>query len=49
MKKLFSVLTDDLDHCIITGDSNHAIHHVFNGPNKKLSEKYGFLVPLRPD
>lgn len=22
MKKLFSVLTDDLDHCIITGDSN---------------------------
>ena len=49
MKKLFSVLTDDLEHCIITGDNNIAIHHVFNGPNRLLSEKYGFLVPLRPD
>lgn len=49
MKKLFSVLTDDLHHCIITGDCNVAIHHVFNGPNRYLSEKYGFLVPLRPD
>lgn len=48
-KKLRSVLTDDLGHCIITGDSNVAIHHVFNGPNRKLSEKYGFVVPLRPD
>lgn len=41
MKKLFSVLTDDLEHCIITGDANVAIHHVFNGSNRKLSEKYG--------
>ena len=49
MKKPFSVLADDLEHCIITGDSNIAIHHVFNGPNRHLSEKYGFLVPLRPD
>lgn len=49
MKVLHSVLTDDMGHCIITGDSNVAIHHVFNGPNRQLSEKYGFLVPLRPD
>ena len=48
-KKLFSVLTDDMEHCIITGDGNVAIHHVFNGANRKRSEKYGFLVPLRPD
>ena len=48
-KGLYSVLTDDLGHCIITGDCNVAIHHVFNGPNRRLSEKYGFLVPLRPD
>lgn len=34
MKKLHSVLTDDLHHCIITGDCNIAIHHVFNGPNR---------------
>lgn len=25
------VLMDDLEHCVITGDSNVAIHHVFNG------------------
>lgn len=49
MKKLFSVLTNDMEHCLITGDSNVAIHHVFNGANRNLSEKYGFLVPLRPD
>ena len=48
-KKLFSVLTDDMEHCIITGDGNVAIHHVFNGANRKRSKKYGFLVPLRPD
>lgn len=42
MKRLFSVLTDDLEHCIITGDFNIQIHHVFNGPNHDLSEKYGF-------
>lgn len=47
--KLWSVLTDDLEHCLITGDSNVAIHHVFGGPDRKQSEKYGFLVPLRPD
>lgn len=49
MKKLYSVLTDDMEHCIITGDFNIEIHHVFNGPNRNRSEKYGFLVPLRPD
>lgn len=49
MKRLYSTLTDDLEHCIITRSSNVAIHHVFNGANRKLSEKYGFLVPLRPD
>lgn len=47
--KLFSVLADDLEHCIVTGSSQVEIHHVFNGPNRSLSEKYGFLIPLRPD
>lgn len=40
MKKLYSVLTDDLEHCIITGSGNVAIHHVFNGVNRRLSEKW---------
>lgn len=47
--KLFSVLTDDLEHCIITGSNNVAIHHVFGKSERCLSEQYGFLVPLRPD
>lgn len=49
MKRLHSVLTADLGHCIITGSSNVAIHHVFNGANRIRSEAYGFIVPLRPD
>ena len=49
MKKLYSVLTDDLEHCYITGSNTIAIHHVFGGPDRKVSERYGFLVPLRPD
>lgn len=48
-KKLHSVLTDDLKHCIITGSPEVAIHHVFNGASRSRSESYGFIVPLRPD
>ena len=25
------------------------MHHVFNGPCRSLSDRYGFIVPLRPD
>ena len=49
MNKLFSVLTNDLEHCYITGSTNVAIHHIFGAANRKISEKYGFIVPLRPD
>ena len=49
MKKLWSVLTDNLEHCYVTGSNHVAIHHVFYGPLRKKSEEYGFLVPLRPD
>lgn len=49
MKKLFSVLTDDLEHCFITGSTEIAIHHVFGAANRKFSEHYGFVLPLRPD
>jgi hypothetical protein len=49
MKKLFSVFTDDMDHCMFTGASPVERHHVYGGVNKKNSEKYGFIAPLRPD
>lgn len=49
MKKLWSIFTDDMDTCIITGTSvDVERHHVFEGRMgfKKKSEKYGFIAPL---
>lgn len=48
-KMLWSVFTDDMDHCIFTGMSPVERHHIFGGSNRSKSEKYGFVVPLRPD
>ena len=52
MKRLFSVFTDDMDHCMFTGAAPVERHHIFyskDGKMKKLCEKYGFIAPLRPD
>lgn len=49
MKKLWSVFTDDMDHCYFTGMAPVERHHIFGGSRKKASEKYGFIIPLRPD
>lgn len=49
MKRLTSVLTADMDSCYLTGCNQVECHHIFGGPNRKRSEKYGFVVPLRPD
>lgn len=48
VKKCWSVLTDDMGNCYVTGLNVVHIHHVFNGSRKAESEKYGFLVPLHP-
>lgn len=44
-----SIFTNDLSKCIITGDLADHVHHIFSGSRKALSEKYGFLIPLRAD
>ena len=49
--KYFSVFTDDLDTCIITGQSKEQdaaveIHHIFGAANKAASERYGFIIPI---
>ena len=49
MKRLKSVFTEDMDHCYFTGAAPVERHHIFGGANRKLSEEYGFVVPLRPD
>ena len=49
MKKLTSVFTENMDCCIYTGSYIVERHHIFGGSNRKKSEKYGFVVPIRPD
>lgn len=49
MKRLWSAFTDDMDHCIFTGAAPVERHHIFGGSNRAKCEKYGFVVPLRPD
>lgn len=49
MKRLWSVFTDDMDHCLFTGSAPVERHHIFGGSNRAKCEKYGFVVPLRPD
>lgn len=49
MKRLWSVFTDNMDQCIFTGSNVVERHHIFSAVYRKKSEKYGFIVPLRPD
>lgn len=49
MKKLWSVFTDDMDHCYFTGTTPVERHHIFGGSRRQASERYGFVIPLRPD
>lgn len=45
-----SIFTSDMHICYITGATqNVEPHHIFGSSNKELSEKYGFLLPLRSD
>ena len=51
-KELWSVLTDDLNHCMYTGSMIVERHHCFynmGGHMKERCEQYGFIAPLRPD
>lgn len=50
-KRLWSVFTDDMDHCYFTGSSMVERHHIFESRQgfKQKSEARGFVIPLRPD
>lgn len=49
MRKLNSVLQDDLTECFVTGSKNVAIHHIFPGTGRRrICEEYGFVVALEP-
>mgnify|MGYP003420611593 FL=1 len=45
-RKIKSIITDDLDHCYLCCAKRQAIHHIYGGPNRPVSEKNGFIIPL---
>lgn len=46
----FSIFTDDMRRCVITGSTEQVVpHHIFGASRKALCEKYGFILPLRAD
>lgn len=42
----FSIITDDMEHCILCGNKKDHIHEIFFGRNRTNSMKYGTVVPL---
>lgn len=50
-KKLWSVFTDDMEHCYFTESPYIERHHIFEGRQgyKIKSENRGFVIPLRRD
>jgi len=42
-----SIITEDMEHCIICGSPYVHCHHVFFGTaNRKISDRMGLVVPL---
>lgn len=49
MKKLWSIFTDDMEHCFYTGKAPVERHHIFGAYNRNRSEEYGYVIPLSPE
>ena len=45
-KNRFSIITSDLDHCVICGAKKDNLHEIFYGSYRHLSIKYGLVIPL---
>lgn len=45
-KNRFSILTNDLEHCYICKAKKQDMHEIFGGRNRKMSMKYGLVIPL---
>lgn len=41
-----SILTSDLEHCILCGRSPVNFHHIFGGPNRDISTQDDMIIPL---
>lgn len=44
--KRFSIITNDLEHCIVCGKNKNALHEVFYGSYRLVSIRYGMVIPL---
>lgn len=42
----FSILTNDLEYCIICHSKKEQLHEIFFGKNRQNSMKYGAVIPL---
>ena len=42
----YSIITDNLNQCIICGRTNINLHEVFGGRNRQNSKDYGLVIPL---
>ncbi len=42
----FSIITNDLEHCILCGAKKDNLHEVFYGAYRHTSIKYGLVIPL---
>lgn len=42
-----SIIVDSMDNCFVCGSPYAEVHHcIYGNANRKLSDKYGLIVPL---
>lgn len=42
----FSIITKDLEHCYLCKSKKEDLHELLGGRNRKLSMKFGLVIPL---
>lgn len=42
----YSIITDDMEHCLLCGATDPDIHEIYGGSNRKISMENGFCIPL---
>lgn len=46
LSNMWSIITDDLDVCYECQRKAEDCHHIFEGPDKRWSQKYGLMIPM---
>jgi len=45
-KEVESAIIRNMKECIVCGSPYIQVHHVFGASNRKISDRYGYIVPL---